>query len=586
MSNSIHHSTSTIQQQSADASGATISGVAKVLLAGGVIDEQKAIELVSKAASEKITFIEALGRDSKITSKKAALELAKCFDLPYLDLDSVDSEMFPPEKMFDQKKIEETRVIPIFIRGAKLFLATSDPTKNNLDYFTHKSSGKRNELVVVDEAQIVAFFNGVDKSIALEQADVDLTVYEDAESDVTQDSVEDEREDSPVVKLVQGILLTAIKKGASDIHFEPYEKVYRVRFRIDGALQEITNPPLGLAKKIASRIKVISSLNIAEKRVPQDGKLRQKLGAGRVIDFRVSTMPVVGDNEKIVMRILDPSQSQLGIESLGYEPEQKAALLEAIHRPEGMVLVTGPTGSGKTVSLYTCLNILNTPEKNISTAEDPAEIQIAGVNQVSVNPAQGLTFASALKAFLRQDPDIIMVGEIRDEETAGIAVKAATTGHMVMATLHTNSAPKTISRLVEIGVKPYEIAASVNLITAQRLLRRLCLHCRRKEVVSPETLLAAGMRKVDVAGMNKEWIPYTPNKEGCDQCNKGGYKRRVGIYEVMPISDEMRKLITGNADSLTLAEQAEREGINNLRQSGLLKYRQGLTSLEEVLSAT
>ena len=563
----------------------SISGVARVLLSGGVISEAKALEIIKKAASEDISFVQALGLDSKASSKKAALELAKCFDLPYVDLESVDAEAFPSEKMFERKKIEELRVIPLYIRGQKLFLATSDPTNSDgLEYFTHKSSGKRKELVVVDDYQISAYLSGANTGMDLEDASGDLTVFDENQKD-DDDTGADDSDDSPVVKLVNGILLTAIKKGASDIHFEPYEKFYRVRFRIDGALQEATRPPLALAKKIASRIKVISSLNIAEKRVPQDGKMRQRLGPSKFIDFRVSTLPVVGDYEKIVMRILDPSQSQMGIESLGYEPKQKEALMEAIHRPEGMVLVTGPTGSGKTVSLYTCLNILNTIDKNISTAEDPAEIQLPGINQVNVNPAQGLTFASALKAFLRQDPDVIMVGEIRDEETAGISVKAATTGHLVLATLHTNSAPKTISRLVEIGVKPYEIASSVNLITAQRLLRRLCSHCKVKHAVQPDILSEAGLTEEDLSGMNKDWTPYAANPEGCDQCNKG-YKRRVGIYEVMTISDEMRKLIAKNADSMALEQQAQREGIKNLRQSGLIKYMQGLTSLDEVLGTT
>jgi type IV pilus assembly protein PilB len=564
-----------------------IVGVAKVLLNAGIINEKKALEILSRAEAEKISFVEALGRDNKITSRRAALELARFYDHPYFDLDSIEPEAMPSEKTFERKKIEELRVVPIFARGQKLFLATSDPSNQaGLEYFSHRSSGKRNELIVVDDAQISAYLNGSDKSASLEQADMDLTIYDDPEAETVQESTDDEREDSPVVKLVQGILLTAIKQGASDIHFEPYENVLRVRFRIDGVLREVIKPPKTMAKKIASRVKVMADLDITERRVPQDGKLRQKLATGRTIDFRVSTLPVIGDNEKIVMRILDPSQSQLGIDVLGYEPEQKAALLEAIHRPEGMVLVTGPTGSGKTVSLYTCLNILNTLERNISTAEDPAEIQLMGINQVNVNPAQGLTFPLVLKALLRQDPDIIMIGEIRDEETATIGVKAATTGHMVLATLHTNSAPKTVSRLVEIGVKPYEIAASVNLITAQRLLRRLCPHCRKKENVDADTLRSAGMDQSDIDTINKEWVPYCASKEGCDQCNGMGYKRRVGVYEVMPISEEMRKLISRNADSMAIAEQAKKEGIKNLRESGLLKYKQGLTSLEEVLGST
>jgi type IV pilus assembly protein PilB len=387
-------------------------------------------------------------------------------------------------------------------------------------------------------------------------------------------------DDAPIVRYLQKILLDAIGSGASDIHFEPYEKFYRIRYRMDGILYEIAQPPLSLKEKIASRIKVISRLDIAEKRIPQDGRMKLTLSKNRAIDFRVSTLPTL-HGEKIVMRILDPSSATLGIEALGYEPEQKDALLWAINRPYGMILVTGPTGSGKTVSLYTCLNILNEPGINIATAEDPAEINLAGINQVNVNDKAGLTFAAALKSFLRQDPDIIMVGEIRDLETAEIAVKAAQTGHLVLSTLHTNDAPTTLTRLLNMGVAPFNIASSVILISAQRLARRLCKECKQPVDIPREALLRAGFKENDLDG---SWTPY--KAVGCDVCKGTGYKGRVGIYQVMKISDELNRIIMTNGNAIDIAEQAQREGIRDLRQSGLLKIRQGMTSLEEVEACT
>jgi type IV pilus assembly protein PilB len=410
----------------------------------------------------------------------------------------------------------------------------------------------------------------IDDDLSLEFAGQDQDVQSDASADV---------DDAPVVKFIQKVMLDAINDGASDIHFEPYEKYYRIRFRVDGELREVTQPPLVLKEKIASRIKVISRLDISEKRVPQDGRMKLVLSKSRAIDFRVSTLPTL-HGEKLVLRILDPSSAMLGIEALGYEPDQKDALLDAISRPYGMILVTGPTGSGKTVSLYTCLNMLNKPGVNISTAEDPAEINLPGVNQVNINEKVGLTFAAALRSFLRQDPDIIMVGEIRDLETAEIAVKAAQTGHLMLSTLHTNDAPATLTRLINMGIPAYNIASSVILISAQRLARRLC-NCKQPLDIPHEGLLNAGFREEDLDGT---WRPYGPR--GCEYCKGSGYKGRVGIYQVMPISDEMNRLIMRGGNAIEITEQGQLEGIHDLRTSGLRKVRQGMTSLEEVMAVT
>jgi type IV pilus assembly protein PilB len=407
--------------------------------------------------------------------------------------------------------------------------------------------------------------------------------FDEASMESTADEAEaagaSEVEDAPVVKFLQKMLLDAVSARASDLHFEPFEHFYRVRFRIDGELREIATPPVAIKEKLASRIKVISRMDISEKRVPQDGRMKLKVGPDRVIDFRVSTLPTLF-GEKIVIRILDPSSAKLGIDALGYEPEEKERLLEAIGRPYGMILVTGPTGSGKTVSLYTCLNLLNKPGVNISTAEDPSEINLPGVNQVNVNEKAGLTFAAALKSFLRQDPDIIMVGEIRDLETADIAIKAAQTGHLVLSTLHTNDAPTTLTRMRNMGIAPFNIASSVILITAQRLARRLCPNCKMPIDIPHETLIDAGFKEEEVDGT---WTPYKP--VGCSACNNG-YKGRVGIYQVMPISEEMQRIILADGSALDIAKQAEAEGVRSLRQSGLWKVRQGMTSLEEVLGVT
>jgi type IV pilus assembly protein PilB len=499
------------------------------------------------------------------------------FDLNAIELDE------DVTKLVDEKLVRAHHSLPLFKRGNRLFVAVSDPTNLvALDEIRFHVSA-HTEAVLVEEDKLTKYID-----IAMEAHDTSMADLGDASLDDLDISSEDEEkendtseaevDDAPVVRFVNKILLDAINKGASDIHFEPYEKRYRVRLRSDGILSEVASPPIQLATKISARIKVMSRLDISEKRVPQDGRIKLTLSKNKAIDFRVNTCPTLF-GEKIVLRILDPSSAKLGIDALGYEPEQKQLYLDNLAKPYGMILVTGPTGSGKTVSLYTGLNILNTPDVNISTAEDPAEINLEGINQVNVNPKVGLTFAAALKAFLRQDPDIIMVGEIRDIETAEIAIKAAQTGHMVMSTLHTNDAPQTISRLMNIGVAAYNIAGAVNLIIAQRLARRLCSSCKTIEDVPREALLAEGFTEEEIPGLKLY------KAVGCDQC-KEGYKGRVGIYQVLPISEEMGKLIMKGATAYEMADQAQKEGIPDLRQSGLKKAKDGVTSLEEVNRVT
>ncbi|MDR2112337.1 MAG: type IV-A pilus assembly ATPase PilB, partial [Candidatus Accumulibacter sp.] len=475
------------------------------------------------------------------------------------------------------------RVIPLHKRGNRLTIAIADPTNLRALDEIRFQTGMAVDPVIVDESKLAPMVLKLSESseeTLKNLADEDLDVeFADEEVGKPDEAVTSDVDDAPVVRFIHKVLLDAINDGASDIHFEPYEKNYRIRFRIDGVLQEVVSPPLAIKEKVASRIKVISRLNIAEKRVPQDGRMRLVLSKSRAIDFRVSTLPTVY-GEKIVLRILDPSSATLGIEVLGYEPEQKALLLDAIERPYGMVLVTGPTGSGKTVSLYTCLNLLNKPGINISTAEDPAEIALPGINQVNVDDRQGLTFPVALKAFLRQDPDIIMVGEIRDLETAEIAIKAAQTGHMVLSTLHTNDAPSTLTRMMNMGIPTFNLASSILLITAQRLVRRLC-NCKKPLDTPVETLLDAGFTEDDLDG---SWTVYGPN--GCERCKGSGYKGRVGIYQVMPVTEAIQRIIMSNGTSMDIAEQARLEGVNDLRRSGLIKVMHGFTSLDEVLGST
>ncbi|MBE7521290.1 MAG: type IV-A pilus assembly ATPase PilB [Burkholderiales bacterium] len=558
-----------------------LSGLARALAQHGLMPESEADALQNQAQSAGVTFVEQILTSKRLSPQQIAAFGSRAFGVPLLDLATFDLDQFPKE-YFDSKISQTRRVLPLAKRGNRLFVAVSDPANQQaLDEVRFKTNLVVEPVVVEDDklGQVIHKIldaSGASLKDAAGLEDLDVEVKE-AGATPEEDA---EVEDAPVVKYIQKILVDAIAAGASDIHFEPYEKFFRIRYRIDGELSEVAQPPLAIKDKVASRIKVISRLDIAEKRVPQDGRMKLVLSKTRSIDFRVSTLPTLY-GEKIVMRILDSSGIKLGIEALGYEPDQQQTLLAAIGRPYGMILVTGPTGSGKTVSLYTCLNILNQPGINISTAEDPAEIQLPGVNQVNVNEKAGLTFATALRSFLRQDPDIVMVGEIRDLETADIAIKAAQTGHLVLSTLHTNDAPTTLTRLQNMGVAPFNIASSVILITAQRLGRRLCAHCKRPEDIPPEALLRAGFAEEDLDGT---WQPYGPI--GCDHCGGSGYKGRVGIYEVMPISDDMRQLIMRNGNALEIADLAQKEGVRNLRQSGLLKVKAGVMSLEEVEACT
>ena len=560
-----------------------LSGLGRALVQKGLLPEREAHALQGKANDASVSFIEQLIASKKFNETEVAEFAAQTFGFPLLDLHVFDPEHLPA-KYIDPRALVSRRALPLFARGNRLFVAISDPTNRAATDQIKFQTGLHVEPVVVEDTKLGAIINKVVTAAGASLKDlVDEEIAGDlleAAPDGPIDAPQIEIDDAPVVKYIQKILIDAINSGASDIHFEPYEKVYRIRYRMDGILYEMATPPLAIKEKIASRIKVISKLDISEKRVPQDGRMKLVLAKNRAIDFRVSTLPTLF-GEKLVLRILDPSSATLGIEALGYEPDQKESLLSAISRPYGMVLVTGPTGSGKTVSLYTCLNILNQPGINISTAEDPAEINLPGINQVNVNDKAGLTFASALKAFLRQDPDIIMVGEIRDLETGEIAVKAAQTGHMVMSTLHTNDAPTTLTRMMNMGIAPFNIATSVILITAQRLARKLCSNCKRPADIPKEALLRAGFTERDLDG---SWTPYM--HVGCETCKNTGYKGRVGIYQVMPIGDEINRIIMTNGNAIDIAEQARREGIRDLRQSGLIKVRLGVTSLEEIEAVT
>jgi len=561
-----------------------ISGLARALAQHGVMSEAEAEALQTQSQSSGIPFVEQVLSGKRLSAHQLAVFASRAFGVPLLDLSAFDADQINKE-YFDTRIAQTRRVLPLHKRGNRLYVATSDPANlQALDEVRFKTNLVVEPVVVEDDKLAAAIVRLIEASgttlkemAALEDIEVTL---EDGSIQPTTADEDSEVEDAPVVRYIQKVLIDAISSGASDIHFEPYERYYRIRYRLDGILMEVAQPPLAIKDKVASRIKVISKLDISEKRVPQDGRMKLVISKNRAIDFRVSTLPTLF-GEKIVMRILDSSGIKLGIESLGYEPDQQQALLFAVGRPYGMILVTGPTGSGKTVSLYTCLSILNQPGVNIATAEDPAEIMLPGVNQVNVNEKAGLTFATALRAFLRQDPDVIMVGEIRDLETADISIKAAQTGHLVLSTLHTNDAPSTLVRMLNMGVAPFNIASSVNLITAQRLARKLCPQCKRPEDIPPEALLRAGFNEEDLDG---SWQPFGP--VGCDHCKGTGYKGRTGIYEVMPISDEMRQLIMRNGNSLDIADQAAREGVRNLRQSGLLKVKAGGTSLEEIEAVT
>ena len=549
----------------------------------GWLSEEDAEAAWRRASQAGESFVTELIRGRRFKADQVAEFASGSFGFPFLDLGAMDPESLP-QGLLDPKLVQKHRVLALHQRGNKLYVATSDPTHLQALDEVKFQTGQAVEPVVVEDDKLGKLIEKIGQASESAQAvlnaeDLNLDFIDEEANQAQPDTGGVDIDDAPVVRYLQKIMLDAINAGASDIHFEPYEKYYRIRYRRDGILYEVAQPPMAIKDKVASRIKVLSRLDISEKRVPQDGRMKMVLSKNRTIDFRVSTLPTLY-GEKIVMRILDPTSAQLGVDALGYEPWQKELLLNAVQRPYGMVLVTGPTGSGKTVSLYTCLNILNKPDVNISTAEDPAEIQLPGINQVNVNDKAGLTFSAALRSFLRQDPDVIMVGEIRDLETAEIAIKAAQTGHMVMSTLHTNDAPATLTRLLNMGVAPFNVASSVILITAQRLARRLC-SCKQPADIPDEALLAAGFTADQLDG---EWKPYKP--VGCDICGGTGYKGRVGIYQVMPITDEMTRIILKGGNETDIADQARREGVLDLRQAGLLKVKSGQTSLEEVEAVT
>ncbi len=552
------------------------------MVAAGKLGQKSAEEIYSRSISNKNSFIAELVGSGVLSASDLAHTLSVAFAAPVINLDAVDSQRLP-RGLLDSKICQDYRLVVLSKRNNRLMVATADPSDQRAAEKIKFSTQMGVDWIIAeyDKLSKMVETSAVSATEAVEDIiGGDFEFDENAAEAVTETSqATAEVEDAPVVRFLQKMLLDAFSMRASDLHFEPYEHTYRVRFRVDGQLREIANPPIAIKDKLASRIKVISRMDISEKRVPQDGRMKLKVGPDRVIDFRVSTLPTLF-GEKIVIRILDPSSAKLGIDALGYDPEEKERLMKAIGRPYGMILVTGPTGSGKTVSLYTCLNLLNQPGVNIATAEDPSEINLPGVNQVNVNEKAGLTFAAALKSFLRQDPDIIMVGEIRDLETADISIKAAQTGHLVLSTLHTNDAPTTLTRMRNMGIQPFNIASSVILITAQRLARRLCLNCKTTIDIPDQALLDAGFKPEDLDGI---WKPYKP--VGCSSCNLG-YKGRVGIYQVMPISEEIQRIILRDGSALDIAAQAEAEGVRSLRQSGLYKVKMGLTSLEEVLAVT
>ncbi len=565
----------------AEAPQSTLTGVARVLVNAGKLNARTAEELAKTAQDKRISFISAVIAAGAVSASDLAHALSQAFSLPLVDLNAIDLQRLP-RGVVDNKLAAQYQVVVLGKRGSRLFVGGADPTNQEALERIKFATQLTPEWIIVEHDKLTKLLETMDTSAAeaLESIAGGDFEFDVSEEDATQEAadVSTEVEDAPVVRFLQKMLIDAINMRASDLHFEPYEYNYRVRFRIDGELREIAQPPIAIKDKLASRIKVISKLDIAEKRVPQDGRMKLKFG-NKAIDFRVSTLPTLF-GEKIVIRILDPSSAKLGIDALGYEKEEKERLLRAIERPYGMILVTGPTGSGKTVSLYTCLNLLNKPGVNISTVEDPAEINLPGINQVNVNDKARQTFSAALNAFLRQDPDIIMVGEIRDLETADIAIKAAQTGHLLMSTLHTNDAPTTLTRLRNMGVAPFNIASSVILITAQRLARRLCENCKTPAVYPREALLRAGFKEEDLDG---SWKPY--RAVGCSSCNNG-YKGRVGIYQVMPISEEIQRIILADGSAMDIAAQAQKEGVRDLRQAGLHKVKLGVTSLEEVISVT
>ena len=562
-----------------------LGGLPQRLVQDGVVEEAAMLEALNGARERKISVVTQLVTSGAANARDIAIAASTEFGVPLFDLDalSIDVETI---RLVSDKLLAKHRVLPLFKRGKRMFLAVADPTNTHAVDEIKFQTGLGVDAVIVEDDKLQ---KAVDK--AIEQAEAQITTFteedgidlENLEVSGGDDELEkisrDDVEDAPIVRFVNKLMLDAIRRGASDIHFEPYEKLYRVRFRMDGVLKEIAQPPVQLAGKLSARLKVMSRLDIAERRVPQDGRIKMRLSKSRAIDFRVSTCPTLF-GEKIVLRILDPAQAAMGIESLGYEPFQRDLYTKFLAKPQGMILVTGPTGSGKTVSLYTGLHILNREDTNISTAEDPSEINLPGVNQVNVNPKVGLTFASAMRAFLRQDPDVIMVGEVRDLETAEIAIKAAQTGHLVLSTLHTNDAPQTLTRLIDMGVKPYAIATSVSLIIAQRLARRLCATCKQPMEIPKEALLKEGFQEEDVAAGLRIYVP-----KGCSACTDG-YKGRVGIYQVLPVTESISRIILAGGSAVDIGKQAASEGVWDLRRSGLEKVKAGLTSLQEINSVT
>lgn len=560
-----------------------IKGLAKRLVADNLLNHEEMLDAFTRARQENIPLTRYLVKNRILASSTIADTASRQFGLPKIDLTTLDPlSLGDPGKLLDVKLIKKHHILPLQRKGNLVSLAISDPSAEDAINEIKFSTGASVDLIVAEDDKLQALIKELlnieenddadsqfDDLADVDLGDIDIEIIEETESDETDDGIDD----TPIVKFVNKILIDAIKLGVSDIHIEPYEKVYRVRYRLDGILKEIARPPVNIANRICSRVKIMAQLDISERRLPQDGRIKMKLSRNKSIDFRVNTLPTLW-GEKIVLRILDPGSAMLGIEALGYEDDQKQLFLSALHQHQGLILVTGPTGSGKTVSLYTGLNILNTQEKNISTAEDPVEINLEGINQVAINAKVGLDFASALRAFLRQDPDVVMVGEIRDLETAEIAIKASQTGHMVLSTLHTNSAPETLSRLMNMGIPAYNLATSVSLIIAQRLARRLCNHCKKPIKLPPKILLQEGFTEAQLESMELY------GAVGCDKCNEG-YKGRVGIYEVVPITDSISRIIMDNGSTIQVADMARQEGFNDLRTSALVKVAKGLTSLAE-----
>lgn len=563
-----------------------LNGIGQLLVQENLLDREKALYYQQTATTNKVNLLQYIVANNIVAAHTIALAVAENFGIPIIDLDCIDVETIPT-LLVNEKLIRRYGVVPLFNRGKQLYIATDDPSQQSSLKEIQFHTGLHVTPIVVETDKLADL---IDKLLHEKESqglaeyfedanDIDSFEFSSDEDEAEADVSSLSNEDAPVVKFVNRILVEAIKKGASDIHFEPYEREYRIRYRQDGLLNEVAAPPVSLSTRIAARIKVMSNLDISERRIPQDGRFKMKLSRTRSIDFRVSTCPTIG-GEKVVMRILDPGSTQVGIESLGFSPKHQEHFLHAINRPQGMVLVTGPTGSGKTVTLYTALNILNTIEKNISTAEDPVEIKVSGINQVNINPKTGLTFSGTLRSFLRQDPDIIMVGEIRDLETAEIAVKAAQTGHLVLSTLHTNSASETLTRLLNMGIPSFNIASSVSLIIAQRLVRRLCPHCKIVlDDITHESLIELGFKEDEV----KTIKVYKP--VGCNMCTKG-YKGRVGLFEVMPMTKTLGFLMMSGANSLEILKQAQDEGMLTVYQAGLEKIKEGVTTIEEVNRVT